>query len=366
MEVDVNQVDNEILPFLNKTARTDLRCIAMQYFLGLTGTAEGCLFIGSNLKYLESILGLTEDEQEAIAKDAYLCLVNLTTHSEITSKLLELKEIKHYLKKFLTYVLDKDTTHADIVAFLLSNVTRVEDCANIFVEIMTDSSLQFTFDKMVMVFCQKEYNSKNKLHYLAPFLSNLTQITKARACIMKRDRCIFERLLPFINFEESLTRRGGVIGLLRNCAFDVNYHEWLLDENGIDILPRLLLPLAGPEAANFDEDDMEKLPPDLQYLEPDKKREEDPDLRKMLIETIHQLCNLKVCRDYIIGKNTYIIMRELHTSEKDKDVSAAALKFIQLLINDPPSKEMENLNEVVIPEDLEKKFKEYDAAEDDA
>ncbi len=55
----------------------------------------------------------------------------------------------------------------------------------------------------------------------------------------------------------------------------------------MDILPRLLLPLAGPE--EFDDDDMGKLPDDLQYLEPDKKREADADLRKMLVEAINQV-----------------------------------------------------------------------------
>ena len=55
----------------------------------------------------------------------------------------------------------------------------------------------------------------------------------------------------------------------------------------MDILPRLLLPLAGGE--EFDDDEMDKLPVDLQYLPPDKKREEDPDLRTMLIEAILQV-----------------------------------------------------------------------------
>ena len=53
----------------------------------------------------------------------------------------------------------------------------------------------------------------------------------------------------------------------------------------IDLLSRLLLPLAGPE--EFDADEMDKLPEDLQYLPPDKKREEDADIRVMLMETIY-------------------------------------------------------------------------------
>lgn len=63
-----------------------------------------------------------------------------------------------------------------------------------------------------------------------------------------------------------------------------DYHEKLLLSKDIDILSRLLLPLAGPE--EFDLDEMDKLPEDLQYLPPNKEREADPDVRTMLIETI--------------------------------------------------------------------------------
>ena len=66
----------------------------------------------------------------------------------------------------------------------------------------------------------------------------------------------------------------------------VDFHEWLLSDS-VDLLPRLLLPLAGPE--EFDDDDIEKLPDDLQYLPPDKTRETDPDVRIMLLEAVYQV-----------------------------------------------------------------------------
>ena len=64
------------------------------------------------------------------------------------------------------------------------------------------------------------------------------------------------------------------------------YHDWLLGPE-VDILPHLLLPLAGPE--EFPDDEMDKLPPDLQYLPQDKEREHDPDIRKMLLEALMQV-----------------------------------------------------------------------------
>ena len=60
-------------------------------------------------------------------------------------------------------------------------------------------------------------------------------------------------------------------------------HEWLLGEE-VDLLPALLLPLAGPE--QFDDEEEEKLPVELQFLPDDKQREEDPVIRKMLIEAL--------------------------------------------------------------------------------
>ena len=65
-----------------------------------------------------------------------------------------------------------------------------------------------------------------------------------------------------------------------------DYHKWLLSDE-VDILPRLLLPLAGPE--EFDEEDTAKLPDDLQYLGDDKTREPEPEIRKMLVESIHKV-----------------------------------------------------------------------------
>ena len=55
----------------------------------------------------------------------------------------------------------------------------------------------------------------------------------------------------------------------------------------MDILPHLLLPLTGPE--EFPEDDMEKLPPDLQYMDENKQRESDPDIRRMLLDALLQV-----------------------------------------------------------------------------
>ena len=119
------------------------------------------------------------------------------------------------------------------------------------------------------------------------------------------------------------------------------------------MLPKLLLPLAGPE--EFDEEDNEKLPIDLQYLSDDKTRERDPDIRKMLLEAltqvlcsftlknyflilfnikiaINQLCATKYGREYLRSKNTYVILRELHKWETDENVMAVLEHLVNIII----------------------------------
>ncbi|PCH39617.1 hypothetical protein WOLCODRAFT_168043 [Wolfiporia cocos MD-104 SS10] len=60
---------------------------------------------------------------------------------------------------------------------------------------------------------------------------------------------------------------------------------------GMDILPYLLLPLAGPE--EFDLEDQELLPAVLQFLPPAKTREPDPVLRLTHVETLLLLCTTR-------------------------------------------------------------------------
>lgn len=68
------------------------------------------------------------------------------------------------------------------------------------------------------------------------------------------------RLIPFVKYENSIVRRGGIIGLIRNICFDTSLHSYLLEE--IEILPVILYALAGPE--EYSEEENDKFPIELQ------------------------------------------------------------------------------------------------------
>uniref|UniRef100_UPI0037E70452 protein HGH1 homolog n=1 Tax=Semicossyphus pulcher TaxID=241346 RepID=UPI0037E70452 len=345
----------ELLSFLSPGTRPDVKNHAVGYILGLSADRDGCRFFRSKPELLAAVFALTSDPSIAIVKDCYHIFINFSADETLHQVLLENVTLLPVLLKNL---LDPEFPFSDQICTILSNLSRhAKTCKTVFKVLQDDVGLA----QLVEIFCTEGYNEKAKFHYLGPLLSNLTQLPEARSYIMDKDRCVVQRLLPFTQFQASVVRRGGVIGTLRNCCFDHAHHEWLLSD-AVDILPFLLLPLAGPE--ELTEEENEGLPVDLQYLPEDKKREEDPDIRKMLLETLILLTATKAGRKTLKEKSVYPIVREFHRWEKDVYVGAACEKLVQLLIGDEPEEGMENLLEVKIPEDVEEKLKEADIREE--
>ena len=224
-EVDVVAI-RELLPFLSPDARHDLKFFAVDYILGLTGSESGKKFLKQNDEILKKLLDLTLDEKaQSSCRDSYLAIVNLSAEPVIADKLLEFDVIP----TFLSYVLGKESQHADKVAMILSNLTRTEKGAKEVVKVTTHSK-EIGLYKLVEVFCMKNYNPNANLNYLAPFLSNLTQLPEAREFILDRKRCVIQRMLTFTQFQDSLVRRGGVVAVLKNCCFETGETDTKLKE----------------------------------------------------------------------------------------------------------------------------------------
>ena len=68
-------------------------------------------------------------------------------------------------------------------------------------------------------------------------------------------------------------------------------------------------------------------------------------------------------REYVIGKNAYVIIRELHKWERDEKTLAICEKLVHFLISDEPEQGLEDLDKVMVPEHLSKKFYEFDVTE---
>lgn len=105
--------------------------------------------------------------------------------------------------------------------------------------------------------------------------------------------------------------------------------------SSVDILPNLLLPLCdGKELAEVDLEDQEELPEECQMLPEDKRREKDPALRLMLVESLLLLCTNVYGRQCLRARGAYVVVRSAHLVEADEKIAESVLRLVNILKRD--------------------------------
>ncbi len=166
-----------------------------------------------------------QDSQASVAEKAHKAVVNLTAEEEFRSKILSFQTDPDFLTFMLEYVLKPDSMLADIACSILSNLSQSEAGAYKIVQRMVANKELVGFARLIQVFCRENFNTHAKLHYLGPLLSNLTKIKEARLALLDKSQCVIQRLVPYTEYADSVVRRGGVIGALRNCCFETGKYR---------------------------------------------------------------------------------------------------------------------------------------------
>ncbi|KAF9449402.1 DUF383-domain-containing protein, partial [Macrolepiota fuliginosa MF-IS2] len=335
-------------------------------------------------------------DQLNVAHDAFRSLINLSDSPLLISPLSELS----FINFLVSYIINPHSILADLASMLLSNLTASSAACSILlslkVSVIPDSRLPngvLTVDSrsascpapvpypsgelrqvpalplLVDAFVQgatigditdlSKRQRKGELHFLANVFANITIspigrnyfITPQPTNVLRTEENLcypLGRIVPFTEHRDKI-RRGGVASTIKNCAFLAASHKAILSPEsehisaapskiaapGIDALPYILLPLAGPE--EFDLEDQEKLLEPLQFLPPDKKREEDLTIRLTHIETLILLCHTRWGRDYFRDHGVYEIIRAAHEHESVDKVSEHIERLVQLIKGDEPN-----------------------------
>ncbi|EIM86519.1 DUF383-domain-containing protein [Stereum hirsutum FP-91666 SS1] len=197
---------------------------------------------------------------------------------------------------------------------------------------------------------------KSSLHFLASVFANVSTTPVGRQFLWTPQHIDLLRssgpvefplskIVAFTEHKDTI-RRGGVASTIKNCSFEKQAHQALLSPEtdlvivppstikapGVDALPFILLPLAGPE--EFDLEDQELLPAALQFLPPTKQREADPTLRLTHVETLLLLCTTRWGRDFLRNHGVYEIVRALHEQETVDNISEHIERLVNLLKGD--------------------------------
>ncbi|ORZ11034.1 hypothetical protein BCR41DRAFT_356711 [Lobosporangium transversale] len=260
----------ELLPFLHD-ARMEVRQIAIQNIVSFTPS--------------------TSEFFKAIAHDALRSLINLSGETVICNELDDEEFIKHLI---FNIIISKTNILGDLGSMLLSNMCKNDKIANKILN-MTGKPVEgltvatSVVGQLADIFLkgnEKNYNPQCNYDFLASVFATLATIPLGRTQLFAKDSGGLSPLSKIVCFTEhpNLIRRGGVITTIKNASFAVESHPALLDESDINVLPYILLPLCGPE--EFDLDDMEGMPEDIQLLPPTKKREADAHLRETLLEAL--------------------------------------------------------------------------------
>ncbi|KAF7430494.1 hypothetical protein PC9H_006202 [Pleurotus ostreatus] len=397
----------ELLPFL-RDKNPQVRQIALSNLLPqtpkesphraifFTGLQGGGLQKSKEKEVIRDLKLLCRD-QLAVAHDAFRALVNLSDSPLLVPALSE----PLFLNFLVSYILSPDSTLADLASMLLSNLTASSGPCSTLLSLSVpmigpyptnsrsgtspaplpypqgEPQERLALPLLVDAFVQASATDpsgdlskrprKGDLHFLASVFANITTSPAGRIFFFQpyssvdgRTEYPLAKIVPFTEHKDKI-RRGGVASTMKNCAFHVPGHRAFLSPEdtlikvppstieapGIDALPYLLLPLAGPE--EFDLDDQERLLSSLQFLPPTKTREADPSIRLTHVETLLLLCHTRWGRDYLREHGTYEIVRATHECETVDKISEHIERLVQLLKGDEPSHsidEVDNDNEV--------------------
>lgn len=188
----------------------------------------------------------------------------------------------------------------------------------------------------------KSTGAENNYDYLAYLFADISSHKEGRDYFTTQQA--YDGVIPIsklVVFTEhpSNVRRSGVASTFKNVAFETDRHSCLLSPSEINILPYLLLPLAGPE--EFDDEESSKMLPDLQLLPPEKKRDSDNTILITHLETLLLLTSTRPAREMMREVQVYPIIRECHLHVDDDDVRDACDRLVQLLIRNEEGEEAE-------------------------
>ncbi|KAG1132689.1 hypothetical protein G6F42_002131 [Rhizopus arrhizus] len=346
----MEQQIKELIPFLHQPA-LEIRAIALHHLVPYTpnGNQYRYILLEQKQTICKDIKALCR-EDPVTAHDALRCLINLSSDPAVQDEL----DDQDFIKYICLLITNAKSVLADLACMLLSNMTKNESACVKLIQAKTEpmeglSKSTRMLDHLVEAFhkgYKKDYNPEAEYHFLASVFSNISGLRLGRVYMIESSEA--DQLPPLTKLQiftedPSIIRRGGVITVLKNCCFETREHTKLLEVDQINALPFILLPLCGNE--EYDMDEFEQFPEEIQLLDDDKTREKDTLLRAMLVEAIILLTSTQFGREYLRKKQVYRVIQKLHAQESDEEIKEKCISVVDMLIRDEAGPEISEIKE---------------------
>ncbi|CAK9441006.1 uncharacterized protein LODBEIA_P48750 [Lodderomyces beijingensis] len=332
----------ELVEFLHSPQPAVVQ-IALSNLVGYSGGPQQQVFSYNNYEAIKDLKHLTKSESKTMVEHSTTILANLC--EDLVMRSLIVEDLP-YLQFLVGKIANLKNSNADLMCILLTNLAKDDHINKILeFEIPLNEETRKVFTSTKAIDClmdcfvkgnDRKLNAYANYDYLAYFFADLSRFQQGRHYFITEqayDAVVpISKLLVFTEKYEDKIRREGVASTIKNSLFDTNAHMKLLTDPKINILPFILLPLAGPE--EIDEDEMFDLPEELQLLPPDKQREPLSGIQCIHLESLLLLCTTRPAREYLREKQVYCIIRELHKVTQVDEVAELCDRIVQMLKRD--------------------------------
>ena len=117
----------ELFQFLDINSRVDLKTVALENILGLTGSPDGIQLLTSSKSTIFPLLLkiASDDKSEALRKDASLALINFSANKDAATKMLDMgnDDLEKFIKGLWSLITRSIYPSADPAAMVLCNLT---------------------------------------------------------------------------------------------------------------------------------------------------------------------------------------------------------------------------------------------------
>lgn len=343
----------ELVSFLH-SPQPAVVSIALDNLVGYSQGPQLQVFAYDNYEAIKDLKKLSQEKGKTHVVQSVTILANLC--DDLTMRNL-IVEDEAYLKYLVSLIVNVNNSNADIMCILLTNLAK-NDSINKVLDFTIDhndeqkkifksnKAMDCLMDCFVKGF-DRSLNKYADYDYLSYFFADISRFSQGRAYFITEqeyDAVVpLSKLLVFTEKYDSRIRREGVASTIKNSLFDTNAHFKLVTEEKINILPYILLPIAGPE--EIDEDEMFDLPDELQLLPSDKKRDPLNTIICVHLESLLLLCTTRQLREYLREKSVYTLIRELHKAVEDENVADLCDRLVQMLQRDEAPVEAEDEEE---------------------
>ena len=334
----------ELVSFLH-SPQPAVRQIALDNLVGFSTGPNASVFKYDNYRAIEDLKGLAHEDSKLLVQQSVTILANLCDDLKIRRMVADDAEFL----EFLTWkICDLNNSSADIMCILLTNLGKEDSITKVFSFAKNDPDT--TIDRNVfksnrVIDClmdcfvkgfDRTLNKYANFDYLAYFFADVSRFRVGREYFIQTqpyDNVVpISKLLVFTEKYDCKTRREGVASTIKNSLFDSEKHEELLTNEEINLLPYILLPIASAKDSEIDDEDMFKLPDELQLLPEDKQRDPVPEIICVHLESLLLLCTTRLGREYLRSKSAYPLIRELEKNVENNEISELCDRFVNMLM----------------------------------